>query len=609
MRNALTLATVAALLVVFLALGGIFIDANAQTFDEAAHLAAGYSYWSTGDFRLNTEHPPVLKLLWAVPICLFENAPFHPDPDLWQRADAWQIGRTFLYESPVPFERLLKPARWVNLALGATLIALIGWWAYRLWGRGAAVVAVALAAFDPTLLALSCILSTDVGLTLFTCATCYCLWEYDRRPSGGWLAGAGACLGLALGSKFSAIFVVAILAMILIAHVAAGGVVAMPAAKRPLPSDSFDVRLRSAAPVVARVALVAMLTLLPPYFFIHFAEWGGGLKQQFMRNTFDPPQFYFLGEVSSEGWLAYFPVAFLLKTPLGTLGLLAVSLAGWKWGARISRREVLFLLGPAALFFLAMMLTRVNIGVRVILPVYPFVFVLAARVATFGFPEVRVGPDCRAEPEPAAGLGDPQAAGLSQPRSRPADGTYPAAFPKREGGRGVRFFVLANAGLICVALLGTAWSSLRSTPHQLAYFNETIGGPEQGHRYLGDSNLDWGQDLIALKQFIDREGIPIIYLSYTGTAPPAKYGLPYQDLSGWGRLGPRPDDRVPPDAPRHLLAISVSNLQGTYLEDKRLYRWLLDRRPLATLGHAIWVYDLTGDAEALERLSAISANP
>ena len=576
MRSALTLAAMAALVVLFLVLGGIFIDANAQTFDEAAHLAAGYSYWSTGDFRLNTEHPPLLKLLWALPIYLFENVPFHPDPDHWQRADAWLIGRAFLYDSPVPFERLLKPARWVNLALGATLIALIGWWAYRLWGRGGAVVAVALAALDPTLLALSCILSTDVGLTLFTFATCYCLWEYDRRPSGRWLAGAGVCLGLALGSKFSAVFVVVILAFILIAHVATGGVVAMPGAKRPEPSDSFDVRLRSAAPVVARVAVIAMLALLPPYFFIHFAEWGGGLKQQFMRNAFDPPQFYFLGEVSSEASLMYFPVAFLLKTPLGTLALLALSLVGWKWGTRISRREWVFLIGPAALFLLAMMLARVNIGVRVILPVYPFLFVLAGRVATFG-----------------------RGGWLEKP--------IPEA---REGGRGVRFFVVANAGLICVVLVATAWSSLRSTPHQLAYFNETIGGPAQGHRYLGDSNLDWGQDLIPLKQFVDREGIPIIYLSYAGTAPPAKYGLRYQFLPGWGHLEDPPDDKVPANAPRHLLAISVSNLQGTYLKgDKRLYHFLFDRRPLATLGHAIWVYDLTGDAEALERLRAISANP
>jgi Dolichyl-phosphate-mannose-protein mannosyltransferase len=604
MRSALTLAAVAALLAVFLALGARFIDANAQTFDEAAHLAAGYSYLATGDFRLNTEHPPLLKLLWALPIYLFENVPFQPNPDWWQRADAWQIGRTFLYESPVPFQRLLTLARWVNLGLGAILIALVGWWAYRLWGRAAAFVAVALAAFDPTLLALSCILSTDLGLTLFTFATCYCLWEYDRKPSAAWLAGAGVCLGLALGSKFSALFVVAILAVILLAHLATGGVVAMPGAKRPEPTDSLDVRWRAALPAVARVALIAMLVLLPPYFFVHFAAWGGGLKQQFMRNAFDPPQFYFLGEVSSEGWLAYFPMAFLLKTPLGTLGLLAVSLAGWKWGNRITRRELLFLVGPAALFFLAMMLTRINIGVRVILPVYPFVFLLAARVTTFGREGRLEEPLPR--PLPEAGRGENRNEQSSNPEGQP---TLNTPFPPREGGRGVRFFV-ASTALIGLCLAATAWSSLRSTPHQLAYFNETIGRPEQGHRYLGDSNLDWGQDLIALKQFVDREAVPIIYLSYAGTAPPAKYGLRYQFLRGWGHLEDPPTGKVPADAPRHLLAISVSNLQGTYLKnDKRLYHFLLDRRPLEMLGHAIWVFDLTGDADALGRLSAISANP
>jgi len=249
-------------------------------------------------------------------------------------------------------------------------------------------------------------------------------------------------------------------------------------------------------------------------------------------------------------------VAFMLKTPLGTIALLALSLFGWRLGARLSRREVVVLLGPAALFLVAMMLTRVNLGLRIILPVYPFVFILAARVATFAAPGW--------------------------------------------------WRIVVSLGIV-LAIAATAWSSLRSAPWQLSYFNELIGGREQAQRYLGDSNLDWGQDLFALKEFVDKQGAPIIYLSYAGTAPPHKYGLRYQHLPGWGheRLVPPPGDAVPADAPRHLLAISVTNLQGIYLPNKQLYHWLRDRQPIATLGHGIWVFDLTADTDALRRIRAL----
>jgi hypothetical protein len=144
-------------------------------------------------------------------------------------------------------------------------------------------------------------------------------------------------------------------------------------------------------------------------------------------------------------------------------------------------------------------------------------------------------------------------------------------------------------------------------PHQLAYFNELIGGPSQGHRYLSDSNLDWGQDLKGLKAFMDHERIPVIYLSYFGTAAPAGWGIHYQFLPGWVENMQDPDlkERVPQGG-RQILAISIVNLQGIYFDEKRdRYRWLESRTPLTTIGHSIYVYDLTNDAEAHGKLAAI----
>ena len=145
-------------------------------------------------------------------------------------------------------------------------------------------------------------------------------------------------------------------------------------------------------------------------------------------------------------------------------------------------------------------------------------------------------------------------------------------------------------------------------PHQLAYFNELIGGPTQGHRYLSDSNLDWGQDLKGLKTYMEREGIPVIYLSYFGTAPPSGWGIRYQYLPGWVENIQDPDlkEQVPKDD-RQILAISVVNLQGIYFDDQRYrYHWLQEyRKPLTTIGHSIYVYDLTNDPHAHLHLGEI----
>jgi hypothetical protein len=157
--------------------------------------------------------------------------------------------------------------------------------------------------------------------------------------------------------------------------------------------------------------------------------------------------------------------------------------------------------------------------------------------------------------------------------------------------------------LIGAPLVFTAFSALRVAPHQLAYFNEWVGGPEEGYRYLSDSNLDWGQDLKGLKAYMEKENLPMIYFSYFGTAPPAYYGIHYQYVPGtWPLEWPPPTDRVPDTAPRKILAISVYNLQDVSNAHAPLFRWLWQRQPIAKIGYSIFVYDLTADAEGLARL-------
>jgi hypothetical protein len=197
--------------------------------------------------------------------------------------------------------------------------------------------------------------------------------------------------------------------------------------------------------------------------------------------------------------------------------------------------------------------SRTNIGLRHVLPIYPFLFVLASRLVTVPLHRLWLMP-----------------------------------------------------ALVTTALTVNAVSVLRVAPHQIAYFNELVGGPEGGHRYLSDSNLDWGQDLKGLKAFMAKEGLPIIYLAYFGSAQPAYYGIRYQYVPGtWPLAWPPPPDTVPADLPRKVLAISVFNLQEVVTYHAQLFAWLRALRPVARVGYSIQIYDLTGDVKSLLSLREV----
>lgn len=246
---------------------------------------------------------------------------------------------------------------------------------------------------------------------------------------------------------------------------------------------------------------------------------------------------YLLGAVSTSGRWWYFPAAMLVKTPLALLLLGAVGL----WAAsRRPRAEAAWLLIPPAGYFAASLASRTQIGYRHVLPVYPFLCLWAA-------------------------LG--------------------ASWLWRRGRRGR--VLLAAAGL------WLAVSAVRAAPHSLSYFNEIVRG--RGGEWLSDSNLDWGQDLPALARELASRGNPPVVLSYFGTGDPAAYGIRYVPLATVSVVKRTGDAELARGGPV-LLAVSQTNLVGTYYSDPRLFEWLASRRPVAAPGGSIFLYDLTADA-------------
>jgi len=544
-RFRIGLAVLAAL---FAVQGERAVVANGPTFDEAAHYAAGYSYWHTGDFRLNVEDPPLAKLLWTLPQFHFDPIPFAPDATEWNESREWGIGNRVLFESGRNWESLLRPARRINLLFGVGVVLLVGIWSRQLTGeRRCGFVASACAAFDPNLVAHSAILSTDAAMTFATLLTMFTAWRYLSGPTTGRLNATGIAFGLALGAKFSAVALVPAMLVGLLAFAAKG---------RTKPHSLIG-------PVV-RVVTLALIVVALLYFVMRLPAWGSGLKYQLVRENFNSASYYFRGDVRSAGWLLYFPAAILWKVPLGTLVLAGVGL--------LFRRPrfdpaTAFVVATVSLFFLALILAKVNLGIRIVLPILPFVYLMAGRFA--------------------APVG--QASCLS------GSGDRQDACPT---------WMLRVQMIFVAALVAwIAWAGISSSPFPLVYFNETAPDPPHA---LGDSNLDWGQGLPALKEYLDREQPGTICLSYCGTAPPEAFGIRCELLPGYGRIGPPTGERVPENAPRVLLAIGVGSIQGTYLNPPDMYRWLDAYTPVARLAGCIRVYDFTDDPVARARLRGLA---
>jgi len=241
------------------------------------------------------------------------------------------------------------------------------------------------------------------------------------------------------------------------------------------------------------------------------------------RHNLEGHPTYLFGMHGEKGWWYYFPTAFAVKTPVATLLILVAALVSILRVRRAPAFAYIVALVPIAVYLGLTMMTHIDIGLRHLLPIYPFLFAL---------------------------LG----AALAQWRPRYA--------------------------IVACALL--AAESLAAYPNYLAFFNAAVGGPANGPRYLLDSNIDWGQDVLKLKSWMDAQGVKQICSCYFGTAELRYYGI------DWSNIPPTPDRRGEADC---FAAISVTPLYGVYVAPGD-YQWLRDLKPVAKIGYSIYVYDL-----------------
>ena len=570
-------AAVAALLVLLGAELLLSVRRLSKTVDEGAHLYAGYQHWRAHDFGVNPEHPPMVKLVAAAPLLSLDLRQPHP-PNPFFMAEEYVGGDQLL--SANDGERLLRRAR-SAAAVFTVVLALLIWAAgYEMFGPAAGLLGLALFVLEPTVLAHGALVTTDMGVSACLFAAVYAFFRYARRPGWGRLAVVGIAVGLTLAAKMSGVIVLPILlvcallelvrqwegrravrllgAIVFAAVVGygilwafygfrygarTGGLMMAP------PLGAFAMGLPSAGERSLVMAL-AKLHLLPEAYLYGWTK----LPIDQMRH----PMFLF-GRVYPTGRWFYFPAALVIKTSFVLLVLLLLVPVVLVRGGRENWRAIGFLAVPTVLIVGASMTSKLNIGVRHVLPVYPFALVLAGAAAWALARRSRVG----------------------------------------------RYAVLA-------LVLFDAVSSLHAYPNYLAYSNEIFGGPDRTYRVLSDSNADWGQELKQVGAYLTARHVGECWMAYSQPTPqPLGYGIACKPLpSGFGMWIGAPQDEVPARISGVVL-IAATEASGQMWGDgdANPYRQFQEGRPKEVLGGSVLVYEGTYDVPLLSAEAHASKAP
>lgn len=448
---------------------------DSATADEGIHLFAGAEYVENGTYWINLEHPPLMKDLAGLSLRpLGLNPPAGGDSrDQTPHNDYSR----FLYLNRAPAHEILQAARRPFPFLLGLLTVLVWATARTLAGTWAGLLAAGLIALDPSFVAHAGLVHTDIGASLTMTAALFLVLAAARRDSLVLWIASGLALGAALATKFTAVLLIPLYIVVpLLALLAEGerrtvrsaarkalGVAAAGAVALGLLAAIYSINLRAMPAGKATESVVRFLhgRGAPPDVIGRYARlsrvvpsighWAAGLKGVMLLSAGKRENVnFFRGEISRYGFLTYFPAAFAVKSTPALLFVLAAMLA-------LGRRDLASyavggMLLTASFYFAMAIPSAFNIGVRHLLPIYPLLAVAGASVLARRLP--------------------------------------------------IRFFAPTAIGL----LLSTGVSLGSIHPLELGYFNFVVGSPERGATWFADSNIDWGQDMKRLGDYLRETG-------------------------------------------------------------------------------------------------------
>ncbi|MGH7444128.1 MAG: ArnT family glycosyltransferase, partial [Longimicrobiales bacterium] len=509
---------------------------TSTTFDEIVMMAGGARGYATGDWTIAPEHPPLTQYLYGLPIYLAQ--PSYPDESAVTAAAKAAAGYRYLYaqqffwQSGNDPERLALLGRAPAVLAAMLLVAVVYGFARTAAGAPAGLLAALLVAVTPDVLAHGGVAYNDVPVAL---AMFGALWAADRTirdPSVARGLLAGALVGVALAVKNSAAALAPILGLLLIIEMLQ---------RRRDPSW-----WRAMLPAGALTLTAIYLALVAAYRGdLTLAEYRYSIDFAFNQVNANAPG-YLLGERAIGGFWYFFPVAFLFKTSAAYHILVVLAAGAFAHGLRASTRVHALARSPlraplVGVVVLAALLlsSSVNIGFRYALPALPMLAVLVA-----------------------VGV--------------------------------VRAWHLVTPGLRALIVVTVTWTAIHPLsyyPHFLTYISEYGPGRDQNYQVMVDSNIDWGQGLLELREFMDEQGIDRVRLSYFGSALPSGYGIAYDRLPSFFTLRRL---RAPADSAAALawIAVSATNLAGVYF-DHDPFRALRDLRPDYVVANSIYLYHVT----------------
>lgn len=539
---------------------------DSGTVDEIAHIPAGYSYIEYHDYRLNPEHPPLAKALAGIPLSLMHLNGFKEDWS-WQQINQWEAGWHFIYElgnnPQLIFFWARLPMILLSLALG--LVILI--WATRWYGRKIGLLALLLYAFYPDILGHGHLVTTDVAAAFGFVITVLAFGKLMEKRTWQNIAWASLAFGIAQLLKFSSFLLYGILLLLIIYRAY------LDRDKENSIWKNFKEYFKTYLLVCVLSLLVVWLVYIPfvwntpasiEHQVIEINLLPGEQRTEILRNFlhhFENNPFsraighyilgifmvigrvsggnatYIIGHLSEKGISWFFPVAYLIKTPVPILLMLLwamVSLVVFRTKNKRDAWENALILTPIIVYWAFTLKGSLNIGIRHLLPTVPFVIMFIAKNLYRYLGKVAI----------------------------------------------LSWQTIWIAILLIWYILGVIWYY----PQYIAYFNFFVPRDAR-YKYLVDSSLDWGQDLNRLQEFVDENNIDNIKVDYFGGSVP-KYFIPqseewhsaYGPTTGW-------------------LAVSATYYQSSKLygpkEGTWSYEWLDNFQPEAIIGGSILVYNIS----------------
>lgn len=550
---------------------------DSATMDELAHIPSGYSYLTQKDYRLNPEHPPLIKDLSAAPL-LFLNLNFPANIPAWTEYvnGQWDMGRFFLYESGNDADKILLFSRLPIMLLALLLGWLLFRWISGIYGSKVGLLTLFFYAMSPTIIAHSRYVTTDLGAAFGFFIGLSTFINFLKNQTRKNIMIAGVAFGIAQLLKFSLVILAPIYVLLGILWVIL---------------DKWS--LRSVFKIIAKIILIGIIGAVVIWLVYLFHVWNYPPEKQYNDTQFTLTSFnarplanfviwlsdkpilraigqyllgvlmvmqrasggntaYFMGTVSASGSTSYFPILYLLKEQLifHIFTLIAILfsiqsiikakeknlrvIAKWMRDNFAVVAGIIFI----AVYVLQSVTSNLNIGVRHILPILPFIYLLVALAIT-------------------------------------------------------KFNKPIITGFLLVIMF---ISIIIAYPYYLSYYNVLAGGTANGYKIATDSNYDWGQDMKRLRNWAEKNNVPKIAIDYFGGGntkyyfgDPENYGASrYEDW--WSSKGQPSTGSWFAISANSYMNATAKTAPGFERKKEDSYPWLEGKEPVARAGSSIFIY-------------------